>query len=228
MSEVVEASGAPLAAAGPSDEGAAPPPEAPVADRDDGAAEDPGGKPLVILVTLGSFPPELLDAVEAGLKEALPLEVRRGPTIPLPPRAYYPPRRRYRADVILEVLSEMAAEEPPGAHLLGVTEVDISTTNGKIKDWGIFGLSYVPGPAAVISSRRLRRGARDPAHFAFRVANTALHEIGHSLGLPHCEEPRCPMRDAEGSIATTDTSDGRLGPGCLAALQGIAADVAAE
>lgn len=177
----------------------------------------------VVMIPLGDFPDELLTAIEATLADALPVQVRRGPPRPLSRAAYYPPRRRYRADRLLDELSELAATLGPGVRVLGLTEVDISTTKEPHADWGIFGLAYMPGRAAVVSSHRLRKRAKGPAHVARRVANTAVHEIGHSLGLDHCAEPRCPMQDAEGSIANTDSSDPHLGPECAAELAAILA-----
>ena len=70
----------------------------------------------------------------------------------------------------------------------------------------------------MISTFRLRRRARDADHVEFRVVTTAVHEVGHTLGLEHCTEPVCVMRDAEGSIRTVDTSDGHIGPQCRAEL----------
>ncbi len=179
-------------------------------------------RPLIITVVVGSFAEDLREAVEAGLRESLPVEVRRGPTWALPKSAYYPPRRRYRADTLIDLLSDAAREDDahPGVRYLGLTSVDISTTKDGHKDWGIFGLAFSPGRGAVISSHRLKKGAKGREHFAFRVTNTAIHEIGHSLGLAHCDEERCPMQDAEGSIATTDSSDQVLGPECAAKLAG--------
>jgi archaemetzincin len=58
------------------------------------------------------------------------------------------------------------------------------------------------------------RGRRHDELVTFRVVTTAVHEVGHTLGLEHCDDPRCVMRDAEGSIRTVDTSDGQLGPIC--------------
>ncbi|MEZ4385811.1 MAG: hypothetical protein R3A79_31120 [Nannocystaceae bacterium] len=173
----------------------------------------------IVTIVIGDFDEELRAEVEAGLARALPVEVRRGPTWALPKAAYYPPRRRYRADALIDLLRDAAAEDAePDARYLGLTSVDISTTKGKHKDWGIFGLAFCPGQGAVISSHRLRRGAKDREHFAFRVTNTAIHEVGHSLGLEHCDEPRCPMQDAEGSVATTDSSAQVLGPECAEEL----------
>jgi archaemetzincin len=50
------------------------------------------------------------------------------------------------------------------------------------------------------------------------MTTTAVHEVGHVLGLPHCDEPRCLMRDAEGTMDTVDAGDGTLGPSCRARL----------
>lgn len=70
-----------------------------------------------------------------------------------------------------------------------------------------------------MSTFRLRRKARDAAHSIDRLSNTALHEVGHTFGLDHCAEPRCPMQDAEGSIANTDAADDAFGPDCTAELK---------
>src|SRR5439155_13511886 len=129
---------------------------------------------------------------------------------PLPKEAYYPPRHRYRAERLLEFLEGIAKGEPPGTRILGMTDVDISTTKGKVSDWGVFGLGEIGRRNCVISVFRLKRNAKDAGHLAFRVSSTAVHEVGHTLGLPHCPTARCVMQDAEGSIQTTDTGTGKL------------------
>lgn len=177
-------------------------------------AAEPARVPLRV-VTLGRFPAAELDAVVVALESALPVEVIRGGRLALPKAAWYPPRKRYRADRLLDFLRRAAR---PGERILGVTAVDISTTKGRHRDWGVFGLAHLGGPAGVISRFRLKRKARDAAQVRFRVATTAVHEVGHTLGLDHCAEARCVMQDAAGSIANTDSSTGRLGPGCTVAL----------
>ncbi|MCA9717407.1 MAG: hypothetical protein KC468_22215, partial [Myxococcales bacterium] len=174
----------------------------------------------VVLVTLRSFPEDLIADLERSLAEEFAVEVRRHPeVVPLPKETYYPPRKRYRADRLLDFLETLPEASEPGTKILGLTEVDISTTNEPHEDWGIFGLGHMPGRAAVISSKRLRRRVKDRAHLTRRVRITALHEIGHTFGLPHCPEERCLMQDAEGSITNTDTASGTLEPGCRAKLE---------
>jgi archaemetzincin len=176
------------------------------------------GRGTVVLVPLGSFPKDLAGAVATGLHEEFRVEVEHHDPVLLPPTAYYPPRKRYRAEKLLGFLGGLVDPRRADTRVLGLTEVDISTTKGKYEDWGIFGLGELPGRAAVISSKRLRRRARDADHVRFRVVTTAIHEIGHTFGLPHCTEPRCVMQDAHGSIENTDASTGHLGPGCRAKL----------
>jgi archaemetzincin len=190
----------------------------PVEAIDPVAAIEPP-RALVKLIVLGEFPPELEEAVAAGLEAELQVEVERIDGLELPQRAYYPQRRRYRADRLLEFLNEHLDGEPDRTRVLGLTSVDISTTKPPHEDWGVFGLGELGGRSSVISIFRLRRRARDAEHLEFRIVTTAVHEIGHTLGLDHCVEPGCVMRDAEGSITTVDTSTGHLGPECRAELE---------
>jgi len=56
----------------------------------------------------------------------------------------------------------------------------------------------------VISLFRCRKKARSRAHARIRLAKTAVHEIGHTLGLDHCPTRGCLMEDARGQVKTSD------------------------
>jgi archaemetzincin len=158
--------------------------------------------------------PDLLESMRQGILTEYGGKVEVLKKGRLPRAAFYPPRKRYRADRLLDHLDLLARKAGPQTRILGLCSVDISTTKGRHPDWGIFGLGQMGGRACVVSTHRLRRGARDRDHLRQRVLSTAIHEVGHTLGLPHCPTPRCVMQDAEGGIRNTDESTGRLCPRC--------------
>lgn len=160
--------------------------------------------PKVIAVQpLGrSLPAADVALVKRALEAFTAMEVRVLPRVPLPRAAYYPPRRRYRAEKLLDFL---VARAPKDAYrVLGLTGVDISTTKGRYKDWGILGLATLDGKTCVISAFRARKKARGIKHARERLAKVAVHEIGHTLGLFHCPQLGCLMEDARGKVSTCD------------------------
>lgn len=171
------------------------------------------------LTILGSFPEQAIAEIENALRKQLTVEVLPTERRELPAKAYYAPRKRYRAE---KLLSALEAKQHGNIGQLGLTEVDISTTKGKIKDWGVIGLGVIGGDSAIISTYRLRRDDPSDDLYRFRVVTSAVHEVGHMLGLDHCTEPRCVMNDAEGKVQTVDQSTGELGPQCLQALLKLA------
>ncbi len=169
------------------------------------AAPTPTVRPGVLYVQpLGGCPTETAGTSEvvAALRAFYSLEVRVLACRALPQTAYYPSRRRYRAERLLAYLNQRMPKD--GWHILGLTDADISTTKGNYTDWGVLGLGELPGTATVISSFRCRKKARDAAHAIERLSKVAVHEIGHTLGLPHCSERGCLMEDAMGKVTTTD------------------------
>ena len=140
-----------------------------------GRAEGPAlASGRVGIVVLGAFDPGLVTAVRDGLEERLGMPSEVLATRPLPRAAYYAPRRRYRAERLLDHLRPWQASAPGIRTVLGLTSVDISTTKDRHPDWGIFGLGDIDGPAAVVSDFRLRRGHPSAEQRRFRVVSTAV------------------------------------------------------
>lgn len=166
----------------------------------------------VALAPLGPFQPTLLDEIERGLVAELRVSVLRVEALSLPPTALYAPRRRYRAERLLDFMRPRM--RAPATRILGVTEVDISTTAHGVYDWGVLGLGDLGGRACVISTWRCRRTARDAAQASRRMVTTCIHEVGHTLGLPHCPDTACLMTDARGSVLTVDRTSGHLCARC--------------
>lgn len=143
-----------------------------------------------------------LQEVVTALREFYGLRVKLLSRKALPAFAWYPPRRRYRAEKLLRYLGQL---RPANAFLImGLTAVDISTTKGRYPDWGILGLATLDGSCCVISMYRCVLGSRSRVHARHRLAKCAVHEVGHNLGLEHCPTRGCLMEDARGTNKTLD------------------------
>ena len=105
--------------------------------------------------------------------------------------------------------------------VIGLTRCDISTSKGKIKDWGIFGLGTVGGRTCVVSTFRLRRGKVSYRYFIGRLVKVANHELGHTFGLWHCPNHGCLMEDAKGTIKTVDRETGAFCSECRERLKDV-------
>jgi len=118
--------------------------------------------------------------------------------------AYDRARGQYRAERLLA-----AARELNGRRVLGVTARDIYAEGLNF----VFGIADLPGRAAVVSLFRLSIGA-DETTFRARAVKEAVHELGHTLGLAHCDNTRCVMHFSN-SLADTDRKTSRLCESCL-------------
>lgn len=125
----------------------------------------------------------------------------------IPPEAFNAQRGQYRANALLDV-----ARKRKAPHVIGVTGLDLYAGNLNF----VFGLAELPGRAAVVSFYRLHFGA-DEETFKARAVKEAVHELGHTLGLRHCANPRCVMSFSN-SLADTDRKARRFCRECVAKM----------
>lgn|SRR5690242_11825617 len=99
----------------------------------------------------------------------------------------------YSADSIINMLS--AEKNDTIIEVVGLADFDLYTIRtiqrGSYYDEGIFGLGYEPGNACVISDFKLKN--KNEEIYLRSIENAVLHEIGHNMGLPHCDNKKCVM-----------------------------------
>jgi archaemetzincin len=107
-------------------------------------------------------------------------------------------KSRYEASKILNKFNS-------NHNIIIITEEDIAyRKNTSFPEWGIFGLGLRPGKTCVVSTFRLKKGV-NTKQMLVRLKKVSLHEIGHNLGLIHCNKHKdCLMNDAKGTIKQVD------------------------
>jgi archaemetzincin len=172
---------------------------------------------VVAIVPFGEVDDALLRVAAESIRSRVRAEVRIDPVRPLPPEAWYAPRKRWRAEKLLAALE---ADPPPGAwRTVGLTRAEISTTKPPHVDWRIGGLGLLAGRSSVVSTWIFERHSRTAEILRRRLDDLVAHEFGHTLGLDHCATERCMMRDAEGKILrSVDSSTGRYCDRCRATV----------
>jgi len=139
---------------------------------------------IIAVAPVGDAPAEEVAALVPVLRETFGCEVVIAPAVPLPTRARNEKRRQYLSTVLLDALAR--AKRPEWERLLGVVDVDLYVPSLNF----VFGEGDSTRGVGVLSLARLHG---PPALFRKRAATEAVHELGHTYGLTHCDDPHCVM-----------------------------------
>lgn len=144
------------------------------------------------VVPVGDVPAAVKRLASTALRSVYDAEVTMQSDQPLPESAHDADRDQYRAESLIELASRNGGEEKN----LAITNADLYYRRRNY----VFGLAYLDGNGSVVSTYRLQtssdggfsqRSAQDV--FADRVRKEVVHEVGHTMGLEHCENNRCVM-----------------------------------
>jgi archaemetzincin len=156
------------------------------------------------LYPLGRMDMTAVSVIAANLQSILGLNTQIHPVQPEPDYAFLARREQYEAGKIIKALSALPGD---AQFKLAVVCVDIYTPILTF----VFGESQLGGKAAVISSFRVQSKNRERTYN--RTAKIAIHEIGHLLGIVHCQAMDCLMRFSN-SLEKLDDLPLRFCPAC--------------
>ena len=150
------------------------------------------GSMLVDIVPVGEVTPRVKREASAALRSVYDCDVTVHDDQAVPESAYDAGRGQYRAEDLIEVVGRVGS----GEKNIGITPRDLYYRRRNY----VFGLAYLNGSGSVISTHRLRTSSdggvsTKPAIdvFSDRVRKEVVHEIGHTLGLEHCDNSKCVM-----------------------------------
>jgi archaemetzincin len=152
-------------------------------------------KPTIYLVPMGNISNRDVELSAKELNKFYSFNVVVIPRSEVPKSTKVNGLKKYNANKILEYLNSKYSKY--NGKVLGLTDVDICTDrelNGKLyHNWGIFGLGLMSGKPCVVSVNRLGKNHSND------MVKVVVHEIGHTLGIPHCRTNiKCLMNDAKG------------------------------
>jgi archaemetzincin len=167
------------------------------------------------ILAVGHVDSEVLVGVQQGLVKTFPdtacTIIKK--VLPVPKLAFDKKRNQYSSSVILNEIRVFASQNEKFHGVLGVVDVDIFVPELNY----VFGEAYTPGRAALISLWRLKPqfyGENSGADFfVLRALKESIHELGHTLGLPHCPRSLCVMHFSN-SIFDTDKKQSLLCDQC--------------
>ncbi len=166
---------------------------------------------LLQLLPIGDIPLADLDALGPPIAERFNVpwdivEPRLDPQF-----AFHAERRQYHST---DLLGRMQGYLGPNTwRLLGVTADDLYIPILTF----VFGEAQMAGPAAVVSTHRLRQDfyglQHDETLERERLLKESLHELGHTLDLRHCSDYRCAMASSH-TVEWIDLKESALCPSC--------------
>ena len=158
------------------------------------------------IVVVGNVPPAEIEILRKELEGVFRYDFSVYARIPPPEECYMERRGQYDAACILDRILRY-----PGFRVLGIVSGDIA-----IREYNfLLGLAASPGRGAIVSTFRLR--TTNPEVYFSRLLKEAMHELGHTFGLGHCDN-NCVMRFSN-TIFDVDNKPARFCDECASKIK---------
>ena len=151
----------------------------------------------ILIQPLGNVSPSITNLIAKSISDFYGFKTEILKPVKPTDDLYAPSKTRYSANKILRKFNGPTNK-------IVITNFDITTNKGNNKEWGVFGLGLQPGKICVVSTFRLKKNVSN-TKFQQRLIKVVLHEVGHNLGLNHCDnDKKCLMNDAKGTSKQVD------------------------
>ncbi len=169
---------------------------------------------LLHILPIGNVDEGLLKDLRPAIEETFLVPCKVLPVRLDPEFAFHGERQQYHSSEILQRMQRFLAAD--SWRLLGVSAVDLYIPILTF----VFGEAQMGGPCAVVSAHRLRQEfyglPADRELFCQRVIKEAVHEVGHTLSLTHCDDYRCVMASSH-AVEWIDLKETTLCAACRTA-----------
>jgi archaemetzincin len=170
---------------------------------------------LLQLLPIGDLDGGLLMDLGPALADAFHMPCEVIPHALDPEVAFHGERQQHHSSELLQYMQHYLT--PDSWRMLGVTAVDLYIPILTF----VFGEAQMAGPCAVVSAHRLRQEfyglPSEPDVLRQRLLKEAVHEIGHTLNLTHCEDYTCVMAPSH-AVEWIDLKESALCPTCHAQI----------